>query len=296
LRTSRPEDRWLPGTAAGLLAVAGAAVGAAAYQAPGALAGSLAGALLGLAARARLRRRSERRRQALATPFPKAWREVLVRECDLYDRLPAELRGRFEDDLRLFLSEARITGVGVEVTDELRLLVGASAITLSLGWPSFDWEPLAEVLLYPQDFDRDWSFERSDRAGEAHGWGTVILSVPTLRESFACPDDGYHVGLHEFAHLLDLEHGQFDGIPVGLPGARLSEWEALVKSEMHRLERRKSVIDPYGSENPAEFFAVAVEAFFEIPLLVRQRHQELYEILSSYFAQDPAQWDEDRGL
>jgi Mlc titration factor MtfA (ptsG expression regulator) len=41
---------------------------------------------------------------------------------------------------------------------------------------------------------------------------------------------------------------------------------------------------------------VAVEAFFEIPLLMRHRHKELYELLARSFAQDPAAWDEDRGL
>jgi MtfA peptidase len=296
LRVDRPSDRWLPATTAGLMAAAGAGLGAVAFHALGAVVGVASGLVVGLALHERLRRRRQKRRRVLATPFPAAWREVLERECDHYHRLPPELRARFEDDLRLFLDETRITGVDVEVTDELRILVGASAVTLSLGWPSFEWEPLTEVLLYPQDFDRDWSFERTDLAGQAHGWGTVILSVPTLRESFACPDDAHHVGLHEFAHLLDLDRGQFSGVPTGLPSALVPEWEALVKREMHRLERRKSVIDPYGLENPVEFLAVAVEAFFEIPLLVRERHRELYDILSSYFVQDPARWDEERGL
>jgi Mlc titration factor MtfA (ptsG expression regulator) len=41
---------------------------------------------------------------------------------------------------------------------------------------------------------------------------------------------------------------------------------------------------------------VAVEAFFEIPQVVRRRHREVYEILSSYFGQDPAAWDDERGV
>ena len=65
---------------------------------------------------------------------------------------------------------------------------------------------------------------------------------------------------------------------------------------MERLRRGKSVLDPYGAEDPVEFLAVAVEAFFEAPLALRRRHAELYAMLSAYFAQDPAAWDDARGL
>jgi len=81
------------------------------------------------------------------------------------------------------------------------------AVTLSVGWPEYEWDHLTEVLLYPDDFDRDYRFGGDERAGETHPWGTVILSVPALLESFEVPDDAFHVGLHEFAHLLDVTRG-----------------------------------------------------------------------------------------
>jgi MtfA peptidase len=265
----------------------------------GVLAGAL-GALAGLGLGAILFRISERRyvrrRALLARPFPEAWRSFLETRYDHYDRLPPGLRRRFEDDLRIFLDEKRITGVEVEVTDEIRLLVAASAVTLSLGWPSYEWEQLTEVLLYPDGFDRDYKFGIRERVGETSHWGSVILSIPSLRESFEDPDDAYHVGIHEFAHLLDVEHSQFDGIPPGLDAARRASWVGLAAKEMERLRRGKSVLDPYGAEDPVEFLAVAVEAFFEVPLALRQRHREIYALLSAYFVQDPAAWDDARGL
>ncbi|HEY6553391.1 MAG TPA: M90 family metallopeptidase, partial [Vicinamibacteria bacterium] len=205
-------------------------------------------------------------------------------------------RLRFEDDVRIFLAEKRLTGVEVEVTDEIRLLVAASAVTLSLGWPGYEWDQLTEVLLYPDGFDRDYNFGNRERVGETDHWGSIILSVPSLRESFEDPDDAYHVGIHEFAHLLDVDHSHFDGIPPGLDEAGRAQWVSLVEKEMGRLHRGKSVLDPYGAEDPVEFLAVAVEAFFEVPLALRRRHAELYALLSAYFAQDPAAWDDARGL
>ena len=279
-----------------MLLAGGAVLGAALDGAGAAVAGGLAGLAAAVLLVTAFRRGDARRRAALAAPFPAAWREALLHRYDHYHRLPDEWRARFEDDVRLFLAEKRITGVEVEATDELRLLVAASAVTLSLGWPDYEWDQLSEVLLYPQAFDRDYGFENADLAGQAHAWGTVILSVPALLESFEDPDDGYHVGIHEFAHLLDADRTRFDGIPAGLAPRRSVEWVALVEKEMERLRRGKSVLDAYGGEDPVEFLAVAVESFFEAPVALRQRHRELYAILSEYFAQDPAAWDDARGL
>jgi Mlc titration factor MtfA (ptsG expression regulator) len=236
------------------------------------------------------------RRAALAAPFPEAWRTILREWCDHYNRLPDNFRARFEDDLRIFLAEKPITGVGVDVLDELRLLVAASAVTLSLGWPAYDWEQLNEVQLYPDDFDRDYEFGVDDLSGQAHPWGTVILSVPALCQSFRDPDDAYHVGFHEFAHLLDLEQTHFDGILRGFDDAAARRWVEIREREIPTMLRGESVLDEYGAHDPVEFLAVAVEAFFETALAMRRNHGELYELLVAYFRQDPAAWDDARGL
>ena len=277
-------------------AAGGAAIGAMAASWPGAGAGLVAGLLGGLGVLRWRRGRAERRGAILALPFPQAWRTFLLERCDHYARLPPPLRTRFEDELRVFLSEKRISGIGVAADDELRLLVAASAITLSVGWPGYGWDQLSEVLLYPDDFDRDYSFGGSDRSGEAHPWGTLILSAPSLRESFDYPDEAYHVGVHEFAHLLDVDQTHFDGIPVGLDEARSREWVAIAEREMERLRSGRSLFDDYGAHDPVEFLGVAVEAFFQVPQAVRRRHRDVYAILCAYFRQDPAAWDDERGL
>lgn len=297
MRAERPQDRWFAKLAGAMLVAVGAALGALAAGAPGAAAGLLAGAGAAAAASHLLERRSQRRQAALALPFPQGWRAFLLERYGHYERLPPEWRARFEADLRLFLAEKRITGIGIDVTDERRVLVAASAVTLTLGWPDAEWDQLTEVLLYPDDFDRDYRFGADDeegRAGETHPWGTVILSVPTLEESFDYDDDGYHVGLHEFAHLLDVEQAHFDGMPAGLGPEARRAWPALVEREMERVRQSRSVLDEYGAEDAVEFFPVAVEAFFERPRELRRRHAELYVTLRDYFAQDPAAWEDAR--
>jgi MtfA peptidase len=296
VRTERDSDRWFAAAIGVLMVVAGIVVGALLGAAPGAAGGGIGGAAGAFAVRRLLGGRSARRRALLAAPFPARWREFLLDTYDHYDRLPPDLRRRFEDDVRIFMAETRVTGIEAAVTDELRLLVAASAVTLSVAWPDYEWDQLTEVLLYPQDFDRDYSFDSAELSGQAHPWGTVLLSIPALRESFADPDDAYHVGIHEFAHLLEMHQTRFDGIPPGLSPARAREWVELMEKEMDRMRRGKSVIDDYGANDPAEFLAVAVEAFFESALELRRRHREVYDVLAGYFRQDPAAWDDARGL
>ena len=238
---------------------------------------------------------SQRRRSAKLSspPFPASWRDVLVTSCAHYRRLPPEFRRRFEEQVRSFVADRRITGVKVEVTDELRVLAAASAVTISVGWPDYDWSEAREVLLYPESFGRDFAHSpEADHAGVADPWGIVILSVPALRGSFERPDDGYHVGIHEFAHLLDVEATRFDGIPSWLSDRGIREWEQLRDEEMKRLQSGDSVLDEYGAFDRVEFLAVAMESFFERPVALREKHRELYEMLRSYLRQDPAAWQD----
>lgn len=281
--------------AAAVLALAACCTLGALVRGPrGAVGGAVAGLLAGSTLHRLLTQRQRRRRALLAEPFPAEWRRLLERWSAHYRRLPAGLRERFERDVRVFAAETRVTGIKVDVTDELRVMVAASAVTLSLGWPQFEWSAVTEVLLYPQDFGRDYSFDARELSGQAHAWGTVILSVPSLRASFAHPDDGFHVGLHEFAHVLDMEQGHFDGIPAGFAPRALPDWVEVMEAEMERLRSGPTVIDDYGADEQPEFLAVAVEAFFERPLELRRHHGRLYGLLRDYFAQDPAAWDEAR--
>jgi Mlc titration factor MtfA (ptsG expression regulator) len=230
------------------------------------------------------------RRQVLSAPFPRPWREFLETRSDHYRRLPVVYRAEFDQQVQIFLAEKRITGIEIQVSDEVKLLVAASAVMLTAGWSGYTWDQLAEVLVYPEDFDWDYRFGGTDLSGQAHPWGIVILSAPALLRSFAIADDGYHLGAHEFAHLLDLAQTRFDGIPPYLSDESIRQWETIMTEEEDRLRRGDSKLSPYGLSAPAELFAVAVEAFFQTPLALTTSHSKLYAFLATYFRQDPAAW------
>ena len=196
----------------------------------------------------------------------------------------------FEQDVQRFLTRQRITGVETNVDDQLRLLVAASAVTLSVGWPGYTWSEVSEVLLYPDDFDRDYAIGRRELSGIAHVWGTVILSVPSLWNSFLRDDKSYHLGFHEFAHLLTYDRGRAMTVPIGLSPERIQQWEQIQAAEVKRILAGDSIIDQYGLQ-PSEFFPCAAEVFFQKPIELREKHSQLYRFLGRYFRQTPATWE-----
>lgn len=234
--------------------------------------------------------RRARRKATLSAVFPRPWQDFLETRSVHYRRLPAAYRTQFDQQTQLFLAEKRITGIGLQVSDEITLLVAASAVMLTAGWSGYTWDPLNEVLVYPTDFDRDYQFGGTDLSGQAHPWGIVILSAPALLRSFAETDGRHHLGVHEFAHLLDLAQSRFDGIPAYLSDESIRAWMTILEQEEERLRRGDSELNPYGLSGPEELFAVAVEAFFQTPVLLARAHSELYGLLSTYFRQDPAAW------
>ena len=103
---------------------------------------------------------------------------------------------------------------------------------------------------------------------------------------------GYNVVIHEFAHKLDMLNGEADGMPALHSGMTPAAWDEVFMTAYEDFCRRidsgeETVIDPYASDDPAEFFAVLSENFFELPDIVNREYPSLYALLRSYYRQDP---------
>ncbi len=236
-----------------------------------------------------LLRRSLRRRRVATRAFPDAWRRSLGRYVRYYAALAEADRARFERDVAVFLDEAEITAVRTTVNDDVRVLVAASAVMLAFGRPGWEYSDLPEILVYPKAFDADFRCtKRREFAGLTAPGNAIVLARTSLVTSFR-RENPFHVGLHEFAHLLDLEDGRFDGVPRGLSWDAQRRWQGLIERELARARRGESVLDEYARTDEVELFAVAVEWFFKAPRRLRARHGALYDALRGYLNQDPAQ-------
>jgi Mlc titration factor MtfA (ptsG expression regulator) len=221
--------------------------------------------------------------------MPSEWRAWLRRHVPLYERLSRVARDRFDRDVRFVLDEYSFEGVkGVDVTDALRLSVAAGVALLLHGRPDWELPGSRSVLFYPERFNDDYyDSVRGDYDGMAHPQGPIILTAPAVAASWNRPADGDNVVLHELAHLFDFDSEGADGVPSLVDPATAESWQALVREEMRRVETGRSILRPYAAEAPSEFFAVAVEAFFEQPRRMARHHEELFEALVAVFQLDP---------
>ena len=236
-----------------------------------------------------LMRQAFRRHRVSGRTFAPRWRRTLER-VPYYVALDGVERRRFEREVAVFLDRAEITGVRTTVNDAVRLLVASSAVMLTFGRPGWTLDGLPEILIYPQPFDERFRRARQHvaYAGMVVPRNAIALSKAALIWSFR-EDEPYHVGLHEFAHFLDMEDGRFDGVPRGLTEAAQRRWQALIGEELARVRDGDSALDEYAGTSEAETFAVAVEHFFKAPVRLQRRHPELYDALREYLGQDPAE-------
>jgi Mlc titration factor MtfA (ptsG expression regulator) len=251
-----------------------------------------------------------RRREWLrAQPFPPAWVSILETNCPFYQGLTAEDRRELLGHIRVFLDEKHFEGCGgLELTDEIKVTIAAQASLLLLHRETDYYRRLITILVYPGAYVArgieaigGGAVLEGDvaRLGEAWTEGVVVLSWDDVRKGASDIRDGHNVVLHEFAHQLDQEDGAADGAPILEHRTRYVAWARVLGAEYEQLRRdsergRRTVLDEYGATNPAEFFAVATECFFEKPARLQKKHPELYEELKAYYRQDPLQAGEGR--
>ena len=131
--------------------------------------------------------------------------------------------------------------------------------------------------------------------GQAHMRGPVVLSWSAITSDLFHPRRGRNVVIHEFAHQLDQEKGFANGAPLLPARRRYESWSTVLLAEFQRLQAaiamgEPTLLSPYGATNPAEFFAVASEVFFEQPDLMAAAHPDLYAELSRFYRVDPNKW------
>jgi MtfA peptidase len=265
-------------------------------------------AALWFAATPLLRRR---RRLALArTNVTDQQRQWLSTHVPLYSHAPADLRERLHALIQIFVREKTFVGCnGLVVTDEMRYVIAAYACLLLVNRPGAPrlhfYDELFSVLVYPSAFvapqshhDESGLVTEGEDVLSGQTWDAqrIILSWQDVLDSVS---GEHNVVLHEFAHYLDMEDETMDGAPgLGSAGA-YQEWSDAFWDEYERLcdqvdAGADTFLDPYAATEPAEFFAVATEAFFMQAGEFLERHPALYEQLRKYYRLDPAAWSSEK--
>jgi Mlc titration factor MtfA (ptsG expression regulator) len=223
-------------------------------------------------------------------PFPAEWLAILEAHVPFFSDLQ-EHRARFLEYVAIFAAEKHFLGAGgLEIDDEIRVVISAAAVRLVLHIGIDHYNRLTEIVVYPSHYHHPDS--RDVVFGEAHNWGVVVLSWDAVEHGLANPSDGHDTATHEFAHVLDREDGTFDGTPELRSRADYAPWAKVMSEHYFALRRgqeaERRVLRDYGGQNEAEFFAVATETFFERPALLREKLPDLYRELARFYGFDPA--------
>ena len=248
-------------------------------------------------------RMKSRRRERILAAAPirdRLWR-LIIEDRPLFDGLTADELGRLRDLATLFLRKKDVHGAaGLEIDDNVRATIAAQACLPILELGIDYYKGWVEVIVYPDQFVplREYTDEagvvhqtRHPLAGESWLGGPLILSWEDANHIDV--DAGVNVVIHEFAHKLDMLNGSVNGYPPLHTNMRRDEWARFFSTAYEDFSRRvqsgeETAIDPYAAENPAEFFAVLSEAFFEIPLLLRTEYPAVYGQMMLFYRQDPA--------
>ncbi|MBN1555548.1 MAG: zinc-dependent peptidase [Phycisphaerae bacterium] len=246
------------------------------------------------------RRRWEKIRRQ---PFPAEWLAVLERNVPVYSHLTSAEQEELRGDILVFLEEKTFEGCGgLEMTDEIRVTIAAQACMLLLHRETKYYPSLRTIFVYPHHYfvpaeRRVGSLViggEDNRLGESWHRGPVVLSWDDVKSGAFDAHDGHNVVYHEFAHQLDDEAGGTNGAPALPRRSMYIAWARVLGGEYQKLiddihHHRKTDLDAYGATNPAEFFAVITEAFFETPRKLKRKHPALYEQLKEFYQQNPAE-------
>jgi Mlc titration factor MtfA (ptsG expression regulator) len=249
-------------------------------------------------------RKHEHRSQIVSEPFPTEWNGILKRNVHHDNQLSVQEKEKLRDDLRILISEKNWEGCdGLTITDEIKVTIAGLASLLLLSFEDRYFDMVQSILVYPHPYVRTGHTPlgggiviegESHREGETSYRGPVILSWPDSLAGGHGQAHGSNLVLHEFAHQLDMENGRdVDGTPLLETQEQYGRWQNVMEVEFTRLENdcrndHRTLIDCYGTTNPAEFFAVCTECFFESSQKMELQHTELYAILKDFYKQDPA--------
>lgn len=243
-----------------------------------------------------------RRNRIAQKPFPEEWLKILEKNLPYYNHLPDEDKAELKQHILVFLTEKRFEGcAGLKVTEEMKVTIAAQACILLLHRKTDYYPGLGSILVYPHAFVINrpqhvgsgiFSDGPQVLLGESWHHSSVVLSWDDVLHGAADIHDGQNVVLHEFAHQIDQSGGRGDDSEILRNRTRYLAWARVLQKDYEKLRKaamknQKSLLRNYAATNPAEFFAVATEYFFEKPKELKHKHPQLYDELKQFYHQDP---------
>jgi Mlc titration factor MtfA (ptsG expression regulator) len=213
--------------------------------------------------------------------------KYLSRNHAYYINLPAPLKNDF---LRLVRDHYEyfdfVPRQNLKMTREIKTIISGVASQLVMNLPAESLTFFEKIIVYP-DYYQSRITNRFHKGEVNPGLRLIVLSWRGIVEGLNRPDDGLNLLLHEFAHALWLENKIMHQEYTVLNPALVVYYEQVATEEVVKMQNDDThFFRKYALTNKEEFFAVAVENFFERPEGFKNAAPKLYECLVSLFRQD----------
>ena len=218
---------------------------------------------------------------------PRAVRTVLAKHFAYYQRLPPKQQRVFEQRVIRFVRQKQFIGRNMEVNPSMRVLIAAAAVQLTFGLPELVLQHFRRIIIYPDNYYS--TITQQYHKGEVNPAArAIVLSWKNFTEGYARSDDSLNLGLHEMAHALEIENLIDNDEYDFLPPAVWEQWQEQAAAYRNQMSQRGSdFFRAYAATNDQEFFAIAVENFFERPVEFQAYAPELYDTLCLLLRQNP---------
>ena len=212
--------------------------------------------------------------------------EILTSKFSYYNCLSQNGKAKFINRLHDFVSTKHFVGKeGQEITNEIKILIAASATQLSFGLDNFIFSLFHTIFVYPHEFYS--KLLRTELKGATYGNGVIALSWSDFKKGYEIPDDRINLGLHEMAHALKLDVFLGDDFDNRF-AENITELIEVSTDEFSKIrDGQQSFLRAYGGRNENEFFAVCVEHFFELPAQFKQKLPGIFDHLCVLLNQNP---------
>lgn len=232
-----------------------------------------------------------KRRRLIERPVPDHWIEDVSAYLPTFIEFSDDEARRFLDHLKILMWDKHWVGADFELNDSVKVVIAAQAARMVRGLELSAFDRHSEFIIYGRHFHNPDDDEAlpGPMYGEAHHFGTVVLSWPAVVEGLHAPCRGFNTIIHEMAHILDVASGYFDGTPVLHHGKDYAPWAAVCQKYFDEMRTNPddSFLDLYGCGDESEFFAVASEAFFELPDIVADEAPDLFAEFRRFYRVDP---------
>ncbi|MFH6767944.1 zinc-dependent peptidase [Gaetbulibacter aquiaggeris] len=203
--------------------------------------------------------------------------DILKNQFSFFNKLSEKDKTFFEHRVASFIIDKDFIGRGVQITEEMKILVASTAVMLTFGFRDFYIGLIQKIVVYPEKFYSKTN--NNYHKGEFNPkLKTLVISWADFKTGYEKPKDNINLGIHEFVHAIHLNSLNERDISSTIFTDTFEELtELLTKNQLLREELTQShYLRNYAFTNQFEFLAVTIETFIETPQDFKLQFPEVY--------------------